>query len=174
MAVRGAIPYAPAVRARLTALLVAALPALAAAQDEDVAYAEPPSAAHFHLTAWGGSSLDTTANNPGAAHFGGEVAYAFEAADVGILAEGYRLGDRARSPWAPVVLARYLQRFETRRGLEATLGFGLGVGRTKSWIGWYQVALGVRLLAGPLFIAGELGFEQLNLLRLAAGVGVRF
>ncbi len=174
MAARGAIPYAPAVRARLTALLVAALPSLAAAQDGDVVYAEPPSAARFHLTAWGGASLDTTANNPGAAHFGGEVAYAFEAADVGLLAEGYRLGDRARTPWAPVVLARYLQRFETRRGLEATLGFGLGVGRTKSWIGWYQVALGVRLLAGPLFIAGELGFEQLDLLRLAAGVGVRF
>jgi hypothetical protein len=174
MAMCEAIPYAHAVRARLTALLVAALPALAAAQDEDVAYTEHPSAARFHLTAWGGSSLDTTGDNPGAAHFGGEAAYAFEAADVGILAEGYRLGDRARSPWAPVVLARYLQRFETRRGLEATLGFGLGVGRTKSWIGWYQVALGVRLLAGPLFIAGELGFEQLDLLRLAAGVGVRF
>ena len=174
MAVRGPASYAPAVRARLAALLVAAVPALAMAQEEDQPYAEPLYAARFHVTAWGGSALDTTATSPGAAHVGGEVAYAFEAADLGILAAGYRLGDRARTPWAPVVLARYLQRFETRRGLEATLGFGLGVGRTKSWIGWYQVALGVRLLEGPFFIAGEIGFEQLDLLRLAAGVGVRF
>jgi len=171
---RGPAPYARAVRACLSALLIAAVPFLAVAQDEDEPYSKPPSAARFHVTAWGGSSLDTSAKSPGAAHVGGEVAYAFEAADVGILAEGYRLGDRARTPWAPVVLARYLQRFETRSGLEATLGFGLGVGRTKSWIGWYQVALGVRLLQGPIFIAGELGFEQLDLLRLAAGVGVRF
>ncbi len=174
MAVRGRASYAPAVRARLSALLVATVPFLAVAQDEDQVYSEPPSAARFHITAWGGSSLDTTAKSPGAAHVGGELAYAFEAADLGILAEGYRLGDRARTPWAPVVLARFLQRFQTLRGFEATLGFGLGVGRTKSWIGWYQVALGVRLLEGPLFIAGELGFEQLDLLRLAAGVGVRF
>jgi hypothetical protein len=166
--------YAPAVRARLSALLVAAVPFLAVAQDEDEVYSEPPSAARFHVTAWGGSSLDTTAKSPGAAHAGGEVAYAFEAADLGILAEGYHLGDRARTPWAPVVMARYLQRFQTLRGIEASLGFGLGVGRTKSWIGWYQVALGVRILEGPIFIAGELGFEQLDLLRLAAGVGVRF
>ena len=161
-------------RARLSALLVAAVPFLAVGQDEDEAYSRSPSTARFHVTAWGGSALDTRARSPGAAHVGGEVAYAFEAADVGILAEGYRLGDRARTPWAPVVLARYVQRFETRRGLDATLGFGLGVGRTKSWIGWYQVALGVRLLDGPLFVAGELGFEQLDLLCLAAGVGVRF
>lgn len=174
MAAAAPAAYLGEVRARLAALVVAALPLAAAAQDDEEAYIEPPAAARFHVTAWGGAALDTGGKSSAAGLAGGEVAYAFETADLGVLASGYRLGSRASSPWSPVVLARFLQRFETRRGLEATLGFGLGVGRTTKWIGWYQVALGVRLLEGPVFVAAELGFEQLDLLRLAGGVGLRF
>ncbi len=41
---------------------------------------------------------------------------------------------------------------------------------------WYffQVALGLRLDLGPLWLGGELAFERYNLLRLLAGVGVKF
>jgi len=72
-----------------------------------------------------------------------------------------------------VVLARVTQRFQTRRGLDATFTFGAGAARQVDWKAWFQVALGLRLDLGPIFLAGELGFEQDGLLRLGAGVGVR-
>jgi hypothetical protein len=161
---------------RLAALLLACAPLAAQAQDEEAYQESPRDEQHdlLHVTAWGGSLFDLSGHDSAAALLGGEVALAFESVDIGVLAQGYHLGlSRARSPWAPVVMARLLQRFETRRGIEATLGFGLGAARTTGWEGWFQLALGVRLAAGPVFFAGEVGFEQLNLFRLAAGVGFR-
>jgi hypothetical protein len=73
-----------------------------------------------------------------------------------------------------VVLARIRQRFETRRGLDATVGFGIGAGRIVHWETWFQFTIGLRLYAGPIFIAGEVGFERLDLFRLAGGLGVAF
>jgi hypothetical protein len=160
------------VNARLLAALLAAAPVFpAAAEDED--YGEPPRE-RVHLTAWGGGLVDTRGRNPGVAFGGLEAAWAFDSLDVGVLGQAYHLGTRARSPWAPVVLARAVQRFELRRGVEATVGIGLGAGLSDHWIGWYQLAVGARLQEGPLYFGVEVGFEQLDLLRLAAGVGVRF
>jgi hypothetical protein len=160
--------------ARLFALLLASAPLAAAAQDEEEIYPVAPAPPRLYLTAWGGALVDTGGQFPAAGFGGAEVAWAFDALDVGVLAQGYRLGDRARTPWTPVILGRILQRFETRRGLEATLGIGIGAGRTDHWIGWFQFAVGLRIYEGPLFIAGEFGFEQLDLFRISAGIGARF
>lgn len=166
--------YAPLVRMRRFALLLASIPLVAAAQEEDeVVYRESPSQEHVRIIAWGGTLIDLGAQGPSVGHLGGEASWAFESLEVGVLGEGYRLGDRGRRPWSPVVLARFVQRFETRRGLDATLGFGLGAGQTDRWVGWYQLALGLRLNEGPIFVAGEVGFEQLNLFRLSGGIGVK-
>ena len=54
------------------------------------------------------------------------------------------------------------------------IALGLGAARPDAWQAWFQFAFGLRLGLGPLFLAGELGFEQLDLFRLAAGLGVRF
>ncbi len=160
--------------ARLFALLLVSAPLAAAAQDEEEIYPGPPAPPRLYLTAWGGALVDTGGQFPAAGFGGGEVAWAFDALDVGVLAQGYHLGGRARTAWTPVILGRILQRFETRRGLEATLGLGIGAGRTDHWIGWFQFAVGLRIYEGPLFIAGEFGFEQLDLFRIAAGIGARF
>ncbi len=160
--------------ARLFALLLASAPLAAAAQDEEEIYPVAPAPPRLYLTAWGGALVDTGGQFPAAGFGGGEVAWAFDALDVGVLAQGYRLGHRARTPFTPVILGRILQRFETRRGLEATLGIGVGAGRTDHWIGWFQFAVGLRIYEGPFFIAGEFGFEQLDLFRIAGGVGARF
>jgi hypothetical protein len=173
----GRLPaYARSVRVRLLVLLLVSAPLAAAAQEEEeVVYREPPSQDHVRVIAWGGTLIDVGGGQgPSVGHLGGEASWAFESLEVGVLAEGYRLGSRGKQPWSPVVLARFVQRFETRRGLDATLGFGLGAGQTDRWVGWYQIALGLRLVEGPIFIAGEVGFEQLNLFRLAAGIGVKF
>jgi hypothetical protein len=127
--------------ARLFALLLASAPLAAAAQDEEEIYPVAPAPPRLYLTAWGGALVDTGGQFPAAGFGGAEVAWAFDALDVGVLAQGYRLGDRARTPWTPVILGRILQRFETRRGLEATLGIGIGAGRTDHWIGWFQFAV---------------------------------
>ncbi len=160
--------------ARLFALLLAAAPLAAAPQDEEEIYPAPTAAPRVRLTAWGGALVDTGGQFPAGGFGGGEVAWAFDALDLGLLAQGYHLGGRARTAWTPVILGRILQRFETRRGIEATLGIGIGAGRTDHWIGWFQFAVGLRIYEGPLFIAGEFGFEQLDLFRIAGGVGARF
>ncbi len=166
----------PLALAALPAVLAAALlaPRLAAAQDDDLVFTDPPSRPRLALVAWGGGLVGLGAEGGNSGLAGGEVSWAFDALDVGVLAQGYRLGAQARTPWTPVILGRIEQRFETRRGVEAILALGLGAGRTDGWIGWYQLAFGLRLAEGPLFLSGEVGFEQLDLLRLAAGVGVRF
>jgi hypothetical protein len=164
------------VYARALALLLAAAPLASAAQDEEEeSYASsPPTQQHLHLTAWGGTLVDTGSQFPAAGFAGGEIAWAFETLELGALGQAYHLGRRARTPWSPVILGRIRQRFETRRGLDATVGLGIGAGRTDHWLTWFQFAIGLRLYAGPLFITGEVGFEQLDLFRIAGGVGVRF
>ncbi len=129
---------------------------------------------HVRITAWGGEALATGGSGHGSGFVGGEAAWAFETLDVGIAGSGYRELRDATREWTPVVLARLTQRFKLRQGLEAAFGFGAGAGRRRGWTAWYQVALGARVPLGPLFVAGELAFEQNDLLRLGAGVGVAF
>jgi hypothetical protein len=50
----------------------------------------------------------------------------------------------------------------------------VGAGRPRGWRAWYQLAIGMRVPLGPLFLAGELAFEQYDLLRLGGGLGVAF
>jgi hypothetical protein len=166
------------VLARLAALVLLAAPlaAHAAVEDEDEPYAQAEADARerLHLTLWGGGGFDLAGSNGTVGHAGGELAWAFENVDLGVMAEGYHLGTgRADTAWSPIVLARFLQRFETRKGVEATLGFGLGAGRVKGWEAWFQLALGTRVAFGPFFLAGEVGFEQENLFRFSAGLGVK-
>ena len=102
------------------------------------------------------------------------MAWAFDAVDVGISGAKYRNLKDAERTWTPVVLARLTQRFKTRRGIEAAFGFGIGAGERRGWGAWYQLAIGLRVPIGPVFLAGELAFEQYDLLRVGAGFGVAF
>jgi len=176
-------PYHPAVPRLAGPLALAAIaavstaPAAARAQwgDEDEAYA-PARRPRLSFTLVGGEAfaLNTDAAVSGGVA-GGEVAYAFDAIEVGVLAQAYRIRATPSRAWSPVTLLRLTERFETRRGIEASFTFGFGAGELTHWTAWYQVALGARLsLSSSLFLAGELSFEQYDLLRLAAGLGVRF
>jgi hypothetical protein len=132
---------------------------------------EPP---RLFVSAWGGEALSTDGEGRSSSLLGAEVAWAFRSLELGLAGYGYRgLRDGSRG-WAPVTLLRVTQRFPTRGGLEAGLTFGIGAGKPDGWTAWYQVALGGRLALGPLFVAGEIGFEQYDLLRLAGGVGAAF
>lgn len=126
------------------------------------------------LSVWGGEAFATGGNGRSSALLGGEAAWAFESLDLGVAGYGYRSLIDAKREWTPVLLLRLTQRFHTRRGLEAAFTFGVGAGRPDDWMAWFQVALGVRVNLGPLFLGGELAFEQYDLLRLAAGLGVAF
>jgi hypothetical protein len=136
--------------------------------DEDE---RPP---RIRLTLWGGEALGEAGSGSGSGFYGAEAAWAFRRIDLGVLGTQYRNVPDATRTWTPVVLARLTQRFKTRRGVEAAFGFGVGAGRPRGWTTWYQVTLGVRVPLGPLFLAGELGFESQDLLRLGAGLGVAF
>jgi hypothetical protein len=139
--------------------------------DDEPVYAEP-SAPRLRVAGWGGTLYDTNARQ-GIPFGGGEVSWAFDRLDLGVLAQAYRFGiPRATSEWSPVVLARLEQRFETQRGLEASLGFGIGAGRERSWTAWFQFAAGFRVTAGPVFVGGEFGFEQDRFFRLGATAGL--
>jgi hypothetical protein len=162
------------VRALLAALLLAA-PAAALA-DYDPFEDQPPGDERRRLsvTAWGGELLGLTrSGRQDAAHVGGEVAWSFDALDVGVLGQAARL-HTGTSDWSPMALLRLTERFETRQGVDATFTLGVGAAREETWKAWFQVALGVRVDLGPLFLAGELGSEQGDLFRLAAGLGARF
>lgn len=126
------------------------------------------------VTAWGGEALGKAGSGRSSSVAGGEAGWAFEHLDLGVSGSAYRSLADANREWTPVVLARITQRFRLRHGAEAAFGFGLGAGRPKGWTAWYQLALGVRVPLGPLFLAGELSFEQYDLLRLAGGLGVAF
>ncbi len=138
--------------------------------DEDVDRGER----RLRLSLWGGDALATGGSGHGSTIWGGEAAYAFDTLDLGVAGYGYESLLDARRTWTPVLLLRLTERFETRRGVEAAFSFGLGAGRPRDWTAWFQVALGVRVNLGPMFLGGELAFEQYDLLRLAAGVGVAF
>ena len=165
------------------ALALAAGPGLAAAQDEPVPdeqerdWDEPPRE-RLLLSVWGGRAIDTSGirgDDRSGGLLGGEVAWAFSAVDVGLAGYAYRgLAGGGSRDLAPVLLLRLTERFETRRGLEASVTFGAGAARPVSWVAWFQLALGVRLDLGPMFLAGEIAFEQYDLVRLAGGVGVKF
>lgn len=126
------------------------------------------------LQGWFGEVLEDGGSGRSGAAYGGEVAWAFDALEVGVSAHAYRQLSRATREWTPVLLLRLTQRFRMRGGVEGSFGFGLGAGRPDGWDGWFQAAVGVRVPLGPLFLGGELAFEQIDLLRLAAGVGVAF
>jgi hypothetical protein len=166
------------VRPTVLALLLALAAAPAAAQDEedwDLPDEQDAGAARrLYITAWGGEAFETGGSGRSGTALGGEVVWAFDALDVGLWANGYRNLRDARGEWSPVLLLRLTERFETRRGLEAAISFGLGAARPDDWRAWFQLALGARLDLGPAFLAGELSFEEYDLLRLAAGLGVRF
>jgi len=128
----------------------------------------------LRLAVWGGEALDGGGAGRSSTLLGGELAWAFDSIDLGVAGYGYRSLVDATREWTPVVLLRLTERFRTRRGVEAAFSFGLGAGRPRDWIAWFQVALGARVNLGPLFIGGEIAFEQNDLLRLAAGLGVAF
>lgn len=136
--------------------------------------AEDEEQPHVLLSAWGGTALGDGGSGRSSTILGGEAAWAFESMDLGIAGYGYQNLEDASREWTPVMLLRLTQRFRTRRGVEAALTFGIGAGRPDDWDAWYQVAIGGRADLGPMFLAGELAFEQFDILRLAAGVGVRF
>ena len=94
---------------------------------------------------------------------------------MGLAGFAYR-GVRDDDPdgWARGGLVRLTQRFHTWRGFDAAFTLGLGAARAPAWMAWYQVALGVRVPLGPLFLGAELSFEQLEILRVAGGLGVAF
>lgn len=161
--------------ALLAALLLAAAPAAAGAYDpfED----EPPEGRdrpRLHLTAWGGAMVGAPGSGrDGGGLAGGEVAWSFDALELGVQALTARL-DPSPAAARPVVLLRLGQRLPTRSGVEATFTLGMGAARRDRWQGWFQVGLGGRVDLGPLFLTAELAFEQTDLLRLAAGLGARF
>ncbi len=165
------------ISAALALSLLASQAAPPLAQEEwDAPYGEDDveDAPRLFLVAWGGEALDEAGSGRSSALLGGEVAWAFSALDLGVAGYGYRRLAEAEREWTPVALVRLVQRFRTRAGLEATFAIGLGAGRPDGWTAWYQVALGGRATFGRLFVAGELSFEQYDLLRLAAGLGLAF
>jgi hypothetical protein len=135
---------------------------------------EAEEAPRLFLTAWGGEALGEVGGGQSSAMLGGEVAWAFRALDLGLAGYGYRRLADAEREWTPVALVRLVQRFRTRAGLEATFALGIGGGRPDGWTAWYQVALGGRAMFGPMFVSGEISFEQYDLLRLAGGLGLAF
>jgi len=153
-----------------------ALPGRAAADDDDAFEQGEQGEARrrLSLTAWGGQlSALSGSSRRSATHLGGEVAWRFDAVELGVLGQAARLRS-ATSEWSPIVLLRITERFQSRRGLEGSFSFGLGAAREEKWKTWFQVALGARLDLGPIFIGGEIGFEQADFVRLAAGIGTRF
>jgi len=104
---------------------------------------------------------------------GAQLGWAFGDMEVGALLQAYRFGDAAVTPWSPVLLLRLDQRFERARGVSANLGVAVGGARVDEWKAWFQATLGVRLEQGPVILGAELGFEQNQLLRLGASIGLR-
>jgi hypothetical protein len=135
---------------------------------------EEPRQDHVHLAVWGGEAFANGGGGRSSSFFSGEAAWVFRTLDLGVAYAGYRALRTATREWTPVVLTRLTQRFPTRRGFEAAFTLGFGAARPSGWIGWYQVAIGVRLPVGPLFLGGELAFEQYDIVRLGGGLGVAF
>jgi hypothetical protein len=155
----------------------AATPGPARADDEDDAFDAPARGddrKRLSLMAFGGElSAFSGSGRSSAPLYGGEVAWRFDGVELGVLGQAARLR-RGPSDWSPIVLLRITERFQSRRGLEGSISFGVGAAREERWRTWFQVGLGARLDLGPIFLNGELGFEQADFIRLAAGVGTRF
>lgn len=133
---------------------------------------EEDRAPRLFITAWGGEAFAIgSGDTRSGSAFGGEVAYALPFGDLGLWGSAYKIGER--DAWAPIALLRLTNRFPAGRGIEAAFTFGVGAGRPIDWRLWFQVALGLRLDLGPVFLAGELAFEQEQLLRLSGGLGVK-
>lgn len=128
---------------------------------------------HVIISAWGGTALAHAGTGRSSTILGGEAAWAFESIDIGLAGYAYQDVPDATREWTPVALVRLTQRFRTSREVEAALSFGLGAGRPDDWKAWFQLALGARVDLGPMFLGAEIAFEQLDILRLAAGLGVR-
>jgi hypothetical protein len=163
-----AAPFAPAVAARRGPLRQE--------DDYDAPQPDEDDRRHPHLlvSGWGGEALAHGGSGRASSFYGGEVAWAFSELDVGLAGSWYRSLRDATRAWTPVVLTRVTQRFMTRRGFEAAFSIGFGAGRPSGWIGWYQVALGVRVPIGPVFLGAEVAFEQYDIIRLGGGLGVGF
>lgn len=158
----------------LLALALAASPPLAQEEwplppDEQ----EEHKVRHLSLSVWGGEAFDESGSGASFGVVGAEAAWSFSSLDVGLA--GYRYeGLPGSQSWIPVTMLRLTQRFPLRTGVEATFALGVGAVRRTGWEAWFQVALGMRVPLGPMFVGGELGFERGNLLRLAGGLGVTF
>jgi hypothetical protein len=161
----------------LPALLTAALLAAAPGDPYDPFEDAPPGSEErprLLVTAWGGGFVGAPGSGrKGGALGGGEVGWSFDGLDLGVQALSAQL-EQGRSRFSPVVLLRLGQRFETRRGVEATFTIGVGAARRDGWDAWFQVGLGGRVDLGPIFLTAELAFEQVDLIRLAGGLGARF
>jgi hypothetical protein len=156
----------------LATVLAAALAATQAAPfEEDLAFEEERSG-RLRVGAWSGA-LYATDDQDWVPFGGGEVGWSFGTLGLGVLGQAYRFGrERADAEWGPVVLGRLEQRFESARGLEASLALGIGAAKLRDWQAWFQLAFGFRLVRGPVYVGGELGFEQEQLFRLGATVGL--
>jgi hypothetical protein len=141
---------------------------------EDPRWEEEERHPHVHFSAWAGEAFAGGGSGRSSAFFSAEAAWLFSRLDVGLAGSWYRSLRDASREWTPVVHTRITQRFQTRRGFEAAFSLGLGAGRPAGWVGWFQVALGMRVPLGPVFLGGELAFEQYDILRLGGGLGVEF
>jgi len=161
----------------VTLAAAAPVPARASGEDEDDAFDAPSRGdepKRLSLMAFGGElSAFSGSGRPSAPLYGGEVAWRFDAVELGALGQMARLRT-GPNDWSPVVLLRITERFQSRRGLEASMSFGIGAAREERWRSWFQVALGARLDLGPIFVGGEIGFEQADFIRFSAGLGTRF
>jgi hypothetical protein len=124
------------------------------------------------VTAWGGNLWDANGGFS-AGLLGAEAGWSWELLDLSVAGYGYRDIER-RGEFSPVVVGRIGNRLRSYRGIEGTLVLGIGAARSEGWGTWFQFGLGVRLPLGPLFLGGEISFEQNNLIRLAGGLGARF
>ena len=129
---------------------------------------------HVLLSGWGGTALEGGGSGRSASFYAAEAAWAFDTLDVGVQYASYHTLAEATRPWTPVLLTRVTERFKTGRGIEAAFSLGFGAGKPSGWVGWYQVAIGVRVPLGPLFLGGEIAFEQYDIIRLGGGLGVAF
>jgi hypothetical protein len=149
-------------------------PADAPVEDE-TAYLPEPHEPRLELLAWGGQALSERGAGTNSQVYGAEAVWRFDSLDLGAFGGGYQLrhdvGGTVETYFAPFCLARIGQRFETRNGVVANFVFGVGAIHAGAWQAMFQVALGARFDLGPLFVAGELAFEN-DFVRLGLGLGV--
>jgi hypothetical protein len=165
------------VRALLLAGLVGLLlvpPAARGEDDDGLGSDDEDRRGRLFLGGWGGQAFDTSGTKGRDLNtLAGEVGWSFPSGlELSAYGAGYRQLRAKGSGFGPVTLARITERF-SHRGLEAGITLGAGAARTTGWQAWFQFGFNARLDLGPMFIAGELAFEQDNLLHLSGGIGVR-